>query len=505
MNKLFSFLFVLAAQFTILVGVGRAYTAVDYYNAGLQLYNAQNYSQAIQYFSAAISLDPNNTSSLQGRANCYYTQGQYSLALADYQKVQSITPSDALAQMIQSLQAKVGAGTDTTNLPPPNPPGAAAGPSSFDQGVSLYQQKQYPQAIPFFQQAVQENPGDGKSYYYLGLSQVLSGQSKEACVNLTLSDQKLPNPQVKQYADQLKAQLSPEDQTWMDGQLAASASVQSMTVAQAPVSNTRNKSRKRLYRISPFIALFNLTDFENSAESYVAAAKELQLSDPNIQESGSVPTMGPGISLEVENPLLTDLDWSFQIGLIDVGTANDTITNNGSFTLNDSYNMFLGECVLSARYYLGAGDMQPWVSAGPLLDFANISNYTFHLVSPGGNDDFKGPFNGFGFGGQAQLGMDFKLSDSFFITAFAGYQLASVGNLNNTINNSNVPGVAQGSTVTLEVVPTSTGKVIVPVSNGILCVPTIDQGAGSSAPAGSRPAVLDNSGPFLGASVAFHL
>lgn len=288
---------------------------------------------------------------------------------------------------------------------------------------------------------------------------------------------------------------------WVDGQLAASANLQSTTVAEAPASH---ESRKRLYRISPYVMLFNLTDFNNSAEAYVGGAKVLQASDPTIVESGEVPTMAPCVSLEVENPLMTDLDWSFQLCLQPIGTATDSISNSGSFHLNDSFNMFLGEAVLSARYYFGSGNMQPWISGGPVLAFGSI-NYSFHLASPGNNVDFNGPNYGFGFGGQAQLGMDFKLSDNFFITAFAGYQLASVSNFNNTIDNSNVPGVAKGSTVTLEVVPTSTGNVIVPVANGVLCVPTVDQGQGSQAPAGSRPAVLDDIGPFLGLSIAFHV
>lgn len=94
----------------ILTAKAQAYTAADYYNAGLQLYNAKNYPQATQYFTAALSLDPNNAAALQGRANCYYAQGQYQQALTDYQKVLSLNPSNAqLSQFVQALQAKVGA------------------------------------------------------------------------------------------------------------------------------------------------------------------------------------------------------------------------------------------------------------------------------------------------------------------------------------------------------------------------------------------------------------
>src|SRR5579859_1514317 len=109
MKKILAVAFVLAASLFLSFSKVQAYTAVDYYNAGLQLYNAQNYAQAAQYFNAAVQMDPTNMAALQGRANCYYTLGHYSEALADYQKIQSVMRSDALAQLIQSIQAKVAA------------------------------------------------------------------------------------------------------------------------------------------------------------------------------------------------------------------------------------------------------------------------------------------------------------------------------------------------------------------------------------------------------------
>src|SRR5258708_36316001 len=88
----------------IFVLSGKAYeaTSTEYANAGLQLYKAKNYSQAIRYYSAAISLDPNNAAAFQGRANCYYLLGQTQQALNDYEKVQAIAPSPQLAQFLQS-------------------------------------------------------------------------------------------------------------------------------------------------------------------------------------------------------------------------------------------------------------------------------------------------------------------------------------------------------------------------------------------------------------------
>jgi tetratricopeptide (TPR) repeat protein len=474
-----------------LAGVGEAFTATDYYNAGLQLYNAQNYSQAIQYFSAAISLDPNSAPALQGRANCYYSQGQYSQALADYQKVESITPSDALSQMIQSLQAKVGTGSNAAIMPSGNP----IGPSSFDQGVSLYQQKQYPQAIPFFQQAVQQNPGDGKAYYYLGLSQVLAGQSKEACVNLTLSDQKLPNPQVKQYTDQLKAQLSPEDQQWVDGQLVANASVQT-----TPVVKTFRL--KRSVRVSPEFLAFNLSDFEGSVTARLNEAKFFQLSDPSNQFTGSVPEAAPGLDVEGDYPLGPNFELGPSFQIVPVGTVSDRLQNNSGFILSDNFNIFAGYLSLMGRYFINQGDIKPWISGGPLVSFGYI-NYSYDRVQGGSTTTFNGPFAGIGLGGQAKVGADIKISDAFIFSVFAGYQLDSSNGYSGTIKSSTVTGVTPGATDTLMVVPTSKGNVIVPVSNGVLCLPTFDSPAGAPVPAGSRPAVLDLSGPLGGLSISY--
>ena len=47
--------------FLLLLAVGvQAQTSDVYYQAGLKLYSSQDYSRALQYFGAAIKLDPQN-------------------------------------------------------------------------------------------------------------------------------------------------------------------------------------------------------------------------------------------------------------------------------------------------------------------------------------------------------------------------------------------------------------------------------------------------------------
>ncbi len=71
-----------------------AVTEADYYNTGLKFFTAKNYPQAIQYFGAALSLDPHNSPALQGRADSYYELGRYAEALRDYEAVKALKPSD---------------------------------------------------------------------------------------------------------------------------------------------------------------------------------------------------------------------------------------------------------------------------------------------------------------------------------------------------------------------------------------------------------------------------
>src|ERR1035441_774549 len=232
-----------------------AYSAADYYGAGLQLYNAKNYAQAIQYFGAAIKLDPNNTAALQGRANSYYSLGQYQQALDDYQRVQALQPNPQLASMIQSLQAKVGT-VGAGAAPPPVP--SAGG--SFSLGLALFQQQQYAQAVPLFQAATRENPGDANAFYYLGASQMQAGDMKDAAVALGISNKLKPNPSVAGYVDQLKARLSPDDQQWVDSQISA-GDAGAATGAAGP-----SKPKTFGIRLEPAMFMASLKDFDADAE-----------------------------------------------------------------------------------------------------------------------------------------------------------------------------------------------------------------------------------------------
>jgi tetratricopeptide (TPR) repeat protein len=473
-----------------------AYTATDYYTSGLHFYDQKDYSQAIQYFTEAINLDPNFAAALEGRGDAYYALGQYQQALSDFQKAQSLSPSDQLNQMMQSAQSKAGT-APASGSPATSSPATSAGlaGNSFDQGAAFYQKKQYQAALPYFQQAVRENPTDAKVYYYLGLTQAATGDYKDACVNLTLSDRKQPNPSLRAYVAQLRAKLSPEDQRWVDGQVGASTRVGQFQKVE-PWDNKRIG-----FRTEPSFNLLSLSDFKGNAQANQAEANYLATNvDPTYAFTGSLPDTTINWTEESVFKLNPNLEIGFPVGYLPLGLITDNVQNSSGFNWSDSFEIFAIPIGVNLRYFITTEVIQPWISAGGIFTLVDM-NYTENSYLSGGyggSSSIDGNFLGYGFGGQGSAGVDFHLGEFFVVSLFGGYQLESANNFNSTITS----GYGSGSSAQLEVVPTTVGNFIAPVSNGILQTPVPNGGsyyqAGTAAPAGTRPLNVDLSGPYGG-------
>src|SRR6185295_8568062 len=123
-------------------------TAEQYVAAGQQLYTAKDYAKAIQYYSAAVKVNPNSGPAYQGIGNCLYGLGRKSDALAYYRRASALQPNNTqLAQFVQSLSAQVSAGGGMAA------PAGGMGGDALAQGMSFFQQKQYAASIPYFLQA----------------------------------------------------------------------------------------------------------------------------------------------------------------------------------------------------------------------------------------------------------------------------------------------------------------------------------------------------------------
>jgi hypothetical protein len=247
----------------------------------------------------------------------------------------------------------------------------------------------------------------------------------------------------------------------------------------------------------------SLSDFTANAQANLAAARDSQPSDPSIQYTGVVPTTSPHLGVEADYPLSKEFEGGLSVGILPMGTASDDISDGSGDSLTDSYQITAASIGVVGRFFVLDGDFKPWVAAGPLVVPVNVDyKYDYEVPSFSYSVSFAGPFNGFGLGVQAQLGIDIQVFDSVSFSVFGGYLVASANNLQGTLGQvSNIPNVTTGSGVELDVVPTPEGNVIVPVSNGYLCVPTYGYNAGDKAPSGTRPAVVDMSGPLAGISV----
>ncbi len=452
-----------------------AATSNDYYQAGLSLYNQKNYLQAVQYFSAAVQLDSNNAAALQGRANCYYAQGNYSAALADYQKVLAQNPNNAqLSQFVQALQAKVGAAPTSPAAPPL--PGASAG-DPFAQGVALYGQKQYQTAIPYFQQAARLDPNNGKPNYYQGICEVMTGDNRDGALDLSLSNRKEPSPGLANYVNQLMARLSPDDQQWVNGQLAAAQSAS----AGSKSSGAMGISKKFGIRLEPDFSLITMADLQAETAAGLAYGKFLQQnSDPSTSYNASVPSGFVNIAFEPVYELGPELEVGLPVIYSNAGSAGETLTSGGVTTINSI--TITAICIgLDARYFFVQDPLRVYVGGGPMIALGSAS-VSSTLANSGGAG------TGMAFGGEIQLGADYKLDPSISIGPWLGYRLLTF---------SSFSGTSGGQSGELYIAQN--------LSSGSTNWPIITGGAANLTSQYSRPLQVDLSGLFFGLQVAVML
>ena len=100
--------------------------AEEYYNLGNNCYNAEDYKEAIEYYTKAIELNPNNEDYYTDRADCYKKLEQYEEAISGYSKAIKLNPDSY---------------------------------SSYQMRGQCYQElKQYEEAINDFNKAIEINP-----------------------------------------------------------------------------------------------------------------------------------------------------------------------------------------------------------------------------------------------------------------------------------------------------------------------------------------------------------
>lgn len=142
---------------------------------GKQMLGQKQYDKAIQYFGVAIKADPKSAEAYKGAGYAYAYKGDKAHALQYLKYAAQLNPSDtALAAYVQQL----GGGASS-------PAPASGGADQMIQYGNYYlQQKQYDNAIAWFNKATQADPGSAKAWKGLGYAYVYKGDKPNAITAL---------------------------------------------------------------------------------------------------------------------------------------------------------------------------------------------------------------------------------------------------------------------------------------------------------------------------------
>jgi tetratricopeptide (TPR) repeat protein len=456
--------------FLLLLAVGvQAQTSDVYYQAGLKLYSGQDYSRALQYFGAAIKLDPQNAAAYQGRGNCYYAKADYADALQDYRQVQQLRPSPEISQFIDLIQAKMGGASSPDMMM-----GASSGDYQglFEKGKLDFQSKQYTAAAKDFETALQKNHTGYNLFYYLGLTYKFLGDFKNATLALGLANQIKSTPQLSSYVKSFRLKLSQDDRDWVDEQLSAAAGGKEINLHTRPVNAT-----DYALRLEGGAAFPNLTDFTAEANNGTTFALS---QNGSASYNASEPTVAAYLGFEPVVNLAQDIELGFVVAVMPVGTFSEQYSQGG-ITTSNSYEITAYELGLNLRWLIGEGPVKFFIAAGPLLAPISI-NYSNVM-----NDvPINGNFTSWGFGGQVQLGVDFHVLGNISFGPFVTLQAISANNFSgDLIDNANNLDI----NATLYTLPNGQWPFIKPIPSS------------QTPPSGASPTTVDLSGIVPG----FHL
>jgi len=426
----------------LLSGANAQVNAQQYYQAGLQLYQAKDYAKAVQYFDAALKVDPNMAAAAQGAGNCHMALNQPAQALPYYEKALALKPDDAqLASFVQNLKARVGSAPAGPSASP-----ATAGP--YAQGKALFDAKQYTQAQPFFQQAVSENPLDANAHFYLGYCQYVAADRKGAALSFSRSARISPNATAESYAQRIRAGLTPEEQAWVDAELAkpTPAAGTGAAIAAAPV-----KKHSFGIRLVPGLQMFTLGDLKKDSDAKAALTADYQggltmimngtpvtVADPSIGLEGKISEGGLGIALEPFVPLGGNAELGMHLETLMVSNYEVDITNGqeGVMEFLESQDMKISAMPLglSFRYLLGAPGkkLRPHVGLSALYMISNIDYTHTYRIYDTIDWSTSAKLKGSGIGGGISLGVDFELGGPLRVSPVVSYRMLKVKNYKGT-------------------------------------------------------------------------
>ncbi len=460
----------------------------QYYAYGVQLYNARNYNQALQYFNYSIKLNPGNATAYQAAGNCYYALGNKQYALAYYQRASALEPNNAqLAQFVQNLQAQVNAGAGMGAAP--------AAPNYLAQGYALFQQRQYAASIPYFQYAIQQNPSDYRPYYYAGYAYYMNQDPKDAALYFAIANAKQPNASIQAYADRIKASLSPDDQQWVDDQVAK------YTGTAVAGGGTASKGGGSSFGFHLLGGMEYIFADPSQIKQYVASAYSGTVSQGAVSLAGVTPNIVALPELVPFVQLGQNFEINLAIGYFPVGSLSYTTydysqlnptTGNPPDVWKYTFNTTIVTTDLGLKFLFGDQKVKGYIGLAGGISPISLSfskeEYDPTGTTPIGQDSSSTPsgsaYTAMAFNAQALLGVDFSLGKGIALGPYLGYRYLDASNFQ-----------YNGNTLQID---TNTGAVGVPGS-------TNSSGNPSNFPASAphTPLNLDFSGLEGGLNLSF--
>ena len=390
-----------------------AVVATKYEAAGNQLYQSGDFAKAIQYYQAAIQLDASKTASYVGLGNCQYRLGRKEEALTAYNKALALDPTNAqLTQFVNNLKGSAAVAV------PASAPAPALGPAMdnpLKQGADLFAQKRYVESIPLFEQAASKDPGNAQIQYYWAYACAMARDNRGAALHFYKFNMMSPNPGVQTYADRLKAGLPPEDQRWVEAQLAGATNV---------ARNGKKASKKFGIRLVPTFLFPAQTDMKNYAKSVTANIAESQAYYPLASAGVTLPTGYMSIQVEPCYAVSPNFELALSLSYSAIGDLKTSINyGDGYSTTDDTKYSAIGFGV-DGRYFFGTPEkkLRPFVGAG--LMFASVKADATYLDNEGGSGSSS--ISGSAAGFELQLGLDYALSSSAHLGPIVGYRVQKV-------------------------------------------------------------------------------
>jgi hypothetical protein len=334
--------------------------------------------------------------------------------------------------------------------------------------MDLYKQGKYQDALPLFQQAAFQKPGDYRVYYYLGTTQFKLGRLDDAVDSFSRSAQIKPDPQLQAYIGRLKATLAAQ------GSQKPVVQEEVKRTVQTPVTQALAGYPQVGLRLEPEVTVINLTMFWSDSDIRNYNASIFKVTDPGYNFSDSLPSAFMGYTAEPFVRVNAHLDIGIPLSYLQVGTVTDQVQSAvyGNSSLSYDLSALVGG--LNARILLEDAPLQIFVSGGPRL--ASMQVNVTNNNAPGPASD---SFTSLSIGGQAKVGMDWQFADNFILSCSGGYCWLQSGHLTGN--------VAGGGGTTLSRMEFNPGS-----SSGSLITTVPESGPD---PQGMTPLILDLSGP----------